>query len=177
MTKRTLGVALTTVAVVAAVPAVGAAVTTKTTTPKIQILGGTSFVANRYIKDKMRFNRDVYQLKSGAKIQITSKTPDEPHTVSVVNKSDIPKTAGGLGKCFEGGICGELFGAHGVPEGDGPPTTPLVNKGAAGFDTKGDSIVIGPGQKTSVELTAKKGRNLYLLCAIHPWMQARISVK
>lgn len=177
MTKRTLGVALSTVAVLAAVPAVGIAVTTTTTKPTIQILGGASFEANRYIQDKLRFGKDVYQLKSGVKIKIDNKKSEEPHTISVVGKSDFPKTVAGFDKCFEGGICGKLGQAHGFPDGEGPPTTPLVNVGQAGFNTKGDSIVVGPKDNGSIALSAKKGRSLYLLCVIHPWMQAKITVK
>ncbi|MDQ3849973.1 MAG: hypothetical protein M3296_05090 [Actinomycetota bacterium] len=180
MTKRTLSVAVVTVAVVGAVPAVGSAVTTTTTKPRIDILGGSSFVPNRYLQEKTRFNKDVYALRSGATIQIRNKTPQEPHTVSVVSKSDLPKTVKGFDTCFEKGICGRLGRAHGFPEGEGPPTTPLVNSGAAGFDTKGDSIAIAPrgrGATPSVKLSAKKGKTLYFMCIIHPWMQARISVK
>lgn len=179
MTKRTLGVALATVAVVAAVPAAGSAVTTKTTTPRIEILGGATIVVNRYVKDLARYNKDVYQVKSGATIQIRSKTPDEPHTVSVVGKSDLVKSLAGFDKCYEGGVCGSIYGSHGYPEGGdgppGPPATPLVNKGASGFNTKGDSVALG--DKASFKLTATKGRTLYLMCVIHPQMQAKISVK
>lgn len=176
MRKGTIGVALVTVAAVAAAPAV-AAVTT-TTKPRIETLGGASFVKNRYIQDKMRFNKDVYQLKSGTKIQLASKTAEEPHTVSVVNKSDLPKSIRDFGKCFGGGICADLEKAHGAPkDGEGPPKFPVVNKGPGGLDRRGDSIVLAPGGKGSITLSAKKGSTLYLLCVIHPWMQAKITVK
>ncbi len=175
---RTIAAVLVTAAAVAAVPAFGAAgPATRSAQPRINMLGGASFVPNRYIQDKLRFEKDVYSLKSGATIQLRSRTPGEPHTVSVVSRTDFPKTIAGFDKCFEGGICGQLAQAHGFPEGDGPATTPLVNKGADGFDVRGDSIVIAPprpGARDSVKLTAKKGKTLYLLCVIHPWMQAKI---
>lgn len=146
------------------------------------MLGGASFVTNRYIQDKMRFDKDVYAVKSGTTIQIASKTPEEPHTVSVVSKSDLPKSVRDFGKCFGGGICKQLEKDHGAPENrEGPPKKPLVNKGAAGLDARGDSLAIapgsGPGSKGSVKLSASKGKTLYLLCVIHPWMQAKITVK
>ncbi len=177
MTRRTLGVALATVAVLAAAPAVNAAVTT-TTKPKIDILGGASMVPNRFIQDKLRFDKDDYQIKSGTTIRIASKSPEEPHTLSVVRKSDFPKTVREFGKCFGGGACATVSKAHGFPEdGEGPPKEALVNKGAAGFDVNGDSIALGPGKGGSVKLSARAGKTLYLLCVIHPWMQAKITVK
>ena len=180
MRKIMLGAALVSVAAVAAVPAFGAAVAKTSTKPTINILGGTSFVPNRYIQDQQRFAKDVYVLKSGAQIKISDKGTGEPHTVSVVNKSDLPKTMPAFGKCFAGGVCGQLTQAHGFPDGEGPATTPLLNKGATGLDAKGDSIVTapeGPGRNATIKLSAKKGKSLYLLCVIHPWMQAKISVK
>ncbi|MGH2839523.1 MAG: cupredoxin domain-containing protein [Solirubrobacteraceae bacterium] len=176
MRTRTFGVALTSLAVAAAaVPAVGqAAVPTK---PKVRILGGTSFVPNRYIKDKLRFNKDVYQVKSGATVTLNNTKTEEPHTLSIAKKSDLPKKVSAFDTCFEGGLCGQLFGAHGFPEDDGPPTTPLVNAGKDGFNTRGDSIVIGPKDTATFQVTADKGRSLYFMCIIHPWMQAKFSVK
>jgi len=180
MKKLVLGAALVSVAAAAAVPAFGATVTKRTTSPNLDIHGGVKFEPNRYIQDQQRFAKDVYALKSGAQIKIANKATGEPHTVSVVSKSDLPKNMRAFGGCFEGGICGQLTQAHGFPEGGGEPKTPLLDKGAAGLDTKGDSISIapfGPGGKATVKLSAKKGKQLYLLCIIHPWMQAKISVK
>ena len=37
----------------------------------------------------------------------------------------------------------------------------------------------GPGKKgesIDLKVTAKKGTTLYFLCAIHPWMQAKVIV-
>jgi hypothetical protein len=180
MTRRTLGVALlatsTLMATTAAVAATPAG--TKTTKkPSIKMLSGFSFVPNRYTQDKTRFDQDVYSLKSGVTISIRNTSSDEPHTLSIVKKSQVPKTPRTLGGCFEGGVCGELAQAHGFPEGDGPPAVPVVNKGADGLDTPGDSAVFNPNQRRSLKLTAKKGTTLYFICIIHPWMQAQIRVR
>jgi plastocyanin len=175
--RKLAGVALATTIAIAAVPAVGSAAQTKTTKARIDILDGSSFVANRYFKDRMRFNKDVYEVKSGTTIRFVSKTPDEPHTISIVKKSDLPKTVAAAGKCFSTGICAALAAAHGFPEGDGPPTTPVVNEGAAGYDVPGDSTVVDPGGKGNFKVTAKKGKTLYFMCIIHPQMQAQIKVK
>lgn len=178
MTKRIGCVVLVTVAAAVAVPAVSSAVTTQTTKSTMKLLSGQSFVPNRFLKSRDRFEKDVYNLRSGTTIKITTDGP--PHLVSVVKKSDQPKTLKPLEICQfgGGGICSDIFAAHGFPPGEGDPTTPLVNKGAAGFDTVGDSIYIPPGRgKGTVKLTAAKGKRLYLLCAIHPWMQAKIQTK
>lgn len=183
MRKRTLGIAALAVSTAAIVPSMGTAsstTATKTTsTPRINALGGASFVANRYIQDKMRFDNDVYRLRSGSTIQIRTKAPGEPHTVSLVSPTNVPRTMGAIGKCFEGGICGRLGQAHEVPEGEGPPGKPVVDVGKPGFDRAGDSVVFGPrtADGASVKLTASAGKTLSFICAIHPWMQAKIVVR
>ena len=79
--------------------------------------------------------------------------------------------------------CGAIAKSHGVnPEGPplGPPPNPLVNVGAAGFGTPGDSIVIGPkghGGQATFKVTARPGTTLSFICIIHPWMQGRFLVK
>ena len=59
-----------------------------------------------------------------------------------------------------------------------------LDAGAAGFDTMGDdktagdSLFIAPGQKrVSFKVTARKGSKLSYFCAVHPWMQGKITVK
>ncbi len=42
----------------------------------------------------------------------------------------------------------------------------------------GDSAFIAPGQKSfKFKVTAKKGSKLFYYCAVHPWMQGKITVK
>ena len=83
--------------------------------------------------------------------------------------------------------------AHGMPpeNPEGDPTIPIVDNGAplaAGatlqVDTMfsktvgGDSAFIFPGTKTfKFKVTADKGSKLFYFCAIHPWMQGKITVK
>lgn len=183
MRRRTLAFAAVAVAAAATTPSMGSAsstTATKTTsTPRINVLGGASFVANRYIQDKMRFDNDVYRLRSGSTIRIRTRAPGEPHTVSLVSAANVPKTMRAIERCFEGGICGRLGQAHEVPEGEGPPGKPLVDVGRPGFDRAGDSVVFGPRSTdgASVRLTASRGKTLNLICAIHPWMQAKIVVR
>jgi hypothetical protein len=131
---------------------------------------------NRFFKEGCRWAKDIYAVRSGGKLTIRDKS-GEPHTLSVVKKSDLPRNIRQVGKCFEGGVCGQLAGAHGFPEGEGPPANPVVNVGAAGLDAPGDSVVVGPKQTVKVDVSAKKGTKLFFMCILHPQMQARLNVK
>ena len=54
----------------------------------------------------------------------------------------------------------------------------LLLPAPANFDKPGDSVFIGPnvGDSADSKITAKKGTKLFFLCAIHPWMQAKVIV-
>ena len=50
-------------------------------------------VANRYIQDQLRWNKDVYTVASGGTLHVVNVAADEgPHTFTVVQKKDEPKT-------------------------------------------------------------------------------------
>jgi plastocyanin len=140
---------------------------------EIRIVGGVTVKPNKFVKDDQRFKAGVVTVRSGKSVTYVNKakTPD-PHTISLVDK--LPRT---MQQIFGCEACGAFFEAHEVPEGDGPPAKPIVDVGEAGFDTAGDSIVVGPGDKGSFKVTAAKGTTLKYLCAVHPWMQGKIRVK
>jgi plastocyanin len=147
---------------------------------KIVIKGGPSFKTNGFIKDSVHFVAGTVPVKSGATVTLTNAS-DDPHTLSIVKQSQVPHSLAQIENCA---VCGELAKAHGVnPEGppsSGPPPIPLVNLGAVGFDTPGDSIFIGPkgpGGQVTFKVTAAPGTTLFFICAIHPWMQGRFLVK
>ena len=137
---------------------------------------------NRYMKDALRWKKDVYQVKSGGTLTITNKANDGPHTFSVVNKKDLPRTTKQIFNCH---ICQTIAQEHGADENsDAPPTHLFVEDGTGqdtppNVDKPGDSAFVGPGPGDNVKLTvtAKKGMTLYFMCAIHPWMQAKVIVK
>ena len=60
---------------------------------------------------------------------------------------------------------------------------PVIEAGAAGFDTAGDkdaagdSIYLPAKGKVTFKVTAKKGTTLSFVCAVHPWMLGQIKVK
>jgi hypothetical protein len=143
-----------------------------------------SFKPNRYLQDNLRWNRDVYVVRSGGTLHVVNGDGTEgPHTFSVLKRKDIPKTLKTLFNCK---ACNALTEAHGAnPESEAPPTFPFLENGVGqmtppNVDRPGDSGLIGTGKKgdfVDFKVTAKAGKTLYFMCLIHPWMQARIEVK
>jgi hypothetical protein len=142
-----------------------------------RIVGGVKFVPNRMIADTMHFQKDEIAVQKGGRITLIDRT-EAPHSFSLVTRRQIPKTARGVDACFSRGPCGRLAVEHGAvnPETgeEQEPTTPLVNAGKAGFNQPGDSVLIPPGGRTTVNVTGAK--DMYYLCAIHPWMLGKIDV-
>ena len=142
--------------------------------------GGLKMVPNRYIQDMLRWDKDVYKVKSGGTVTVVNTVADEgPHTLSVVKKKDLPKSV----QCK---ICDQLGQAHGAdPNSDAPPKFQYLENGtgsdtAPNLDRPGDSGLTGQGEKgekISFTVTAKKGTQLYFMCIIHPWMQAKLQVQ
>lgn len=110
-----------------------------------------------------------------------------PHTFSMVQKSQIPKTAKQRQICFTAGhICRAIAGWHGV-KGNGPVKVNPVEVGTPGWSTmgslteKGDSWFTGEKlgatieQPVSADVTAGP-TTIYFMCAVHPWMHGSIEV-
>jgi hypothetical protein len=164
----------------------GAAVAAKSGPPPthatVNAVAKVQFKINRYVKDGLRWQKDTYQVRSGGTLHIVNKAQDGPHTLSVVKKSDLPRTTKAINQCK---ICQEIGQQFGItdPNSDAPPPHNYVDDGVAtdtpaNFDKPGDSVFIGPdpGSSADVKVTAKKGTKLFFMCAIHPWMQAKIIV-
>lgn len=156
---------------------VGAVVPAVAATPRnatLTVRGGTVFEPNRFIGDGMRFGRDVTFIKSGGTLRIRNGTP-EPHTFSIVTRSQVPRTARQVENCR---ACQALAQSHGIPpNGEGPPTIPLVDRGRKGFNQRGDSVAFGPRQRVNVRISARSRRTLRFICAIHPWMLGKVEVR
>ena len=145
------------------------------TTPTVKI--------NRYIQDNLHWNRDVYKVASGGTIHVVNLAASEgPHTFTIVKKSDAPKTGRQMVNCR---ICNALAKAHGAdPSTDAPPKYPYLEDGVGqqtppSIDKPGDSAITGKGkQGESIDLpvTAAPGTKLWMMCLIHPWMQAEVDV-
>ena len=162
--------------------AAGAAPSATTTIRAIPGPGGVKI--NRYIKDTVRWNKDVYTVKSGATIRIVNNAASEgPHTFTVVTKKQLPRTTVALENCR---ICAVDAKAHGAsPGASTPPKFQYLDGGvgtntAPNVDGPGDSGITGPGkpgESITLKVTAKPGTVLEFMCLIHPWMQAKLIVK
>jgi hypothetical protein len=105
-----------------------------------------------------------------------------PHTLTVVAKKDLPKTAQ---QAFNCKICNTLAKAHGAdPNSNGPPKFQFLENGVGqntppNLDRPGDSAIIFPkkGFNVTLKVTAKRGTVLHFMCIIHPWMQATLQVQ
>ncbi len=144
---------------------------------------GVEIKPNRYVKDKLRFNKDVYTVQSGGTLRVVNTQPEEgPHTTSLVKKRDLPTNAN---EAFNCQVCNELTKAHGAdPNGNKPPKFEFVENGEgqndpANFNKPGDSGVTGDkkGDSFEVPVTAPAGKTLRILCIVHPWMQAKLKVE
>jgi plastocyanin len=163
------------VAAAIAVPALAAAPRNTT----VKAIGKVTMTPNRGITDSMHFNRDLVTIQTGGRLTLVDESK-EPHSFSAVKRGQVPRTLRGVDACFGKGPCDELAVAHGAINPDTgeeqEPTTPLVNVGKDGFNRAGDSVLIPPGRRTSVKVTAAPGSTLYMICAIHPWMQNQVKV-
>jgi hypothetical protein len=180
MTRRKakrLGLVGLAVSVAAAVAVPATAQPDASARVQLNTIGGVTFKANRFIKDGMRFSKDTVRADRGDRLVLRDRTK-QPHTLSVVRRNQLPRRVRQIDACFENGPCGRLFVEHGAvnPETgeEQDPTTPVVNKGRAGLDRPGDSVLIPPGGRTSVAISGNN--DMFYLCAVHPWMQGKIDV-
>jgi plastocyanin len=148
---------------------------------------GQTYVINKSATDTMYFSPATASVKSGQTLTFTYEgTPqDEPHTISVVAKKDLPTTNAEINACSNGGdkVCNSIIAGHiKNPKAPPGPTNDIVHwtidKGKPGLDGPGDSIAIeGAKHKTiSIKVTAPAGTTLYFFCVVHPWMHGELKV-
>jgi plastocyanin len=174
--RPALGAVAILVAAAVAVPALAAA----PRTAQVNAVGAAKMVPNRSITDSMHFKQDIVTVQTGGKVKLGDRTK-APHSWSVVKKGQVPKNLRQMDACYgPKGPCAELAIEHGAVNPDTgeeqDPTTPLVNVGKDGFNAPGDSVLIPPGGKTSVKVSAPAGSTLNMICVIHPWMQNKVKV-
>lgn len=142
--------------------------------------GGTTMRPNHSVLDTQRFTPGSLTIAPNATLTLRDRTINgEPHTVSIVKATDLPKRASQVGRCYEGGVCARLEQAHtGGEESQGPPKNPVVNVGKEGLDQPGDSVFfMKDAGTTKIKVSAARGANLRFLCIIHPQMQGLIKVR
>jgi len=137
-------------------------------TAVVRTQGDESFQPNALIMSTLKFSPGHATTSTGSTMTWThADQTEDPHTVSIVETSDLPDE---IEEVFECEVCGEIFAAHEAVGG------PVVDVGAEGLDQPGDSLFFLPGESISAVISAPAGTTLYYLCAIHPWMQGSITV-
>lgn len=152
---------------------IGAAVGASPTT--VAVRGGEQFVPNALIQSTFRFSPGSINASQGQILTWVDEdqVAEAPHTVTVVNETDLPSDIEEVFECqAPGEPCGNALAAH---FGGGPPVA-VVNVGTPGLDVPGDSLLLFPDGSISETLSAPAGTKLFYLCAIHPWMQGSITV-
>lgn len=169
-TLAMLGTAAVAAAAALAVPAGAQNATT------ITVKGGSKMKPGSYIMDNQRFRPFNRSVKSGRTVTIVNKTKGEPHTLSIVKRSVLPRTAAQMEQFFGSKTMGDFMAAHEVDPAneEAPPGKLLVDVGEEGFDQPGDSVFFAGPAPTKIKVTAKKGTTLRYICLIHPWMQGKI---
>jgi len=136
-------------------------------TATVTIGGVENFTANALVNSTFHFTPGPITVHTGDTLTFVNRVGD-PHTISVVAKSDLPTN---INQVFECDICNTILGAGGVT-GNG-----VHNQLAA----PGDSVWINPAgapdSTISVKVTAPSGSTLHYMCAIHGWMQGTIYVR
>jgi hypothetical protein len=129
--------------------------------------GTEQFEPNTFVQATLRWDPGVVDVNSGARLKfVYANKGREPHTISIVNQDQLPTK---IGQIFNCEICNEIFNIQ-----DGHKR---VLGADGGFNEFGDTIFFPPGATTTVKITAPKGTTLYFMCAIHPWMQAKVIVQ
>ena len=172
--SRSISILLGAVVALGASGAAGASAPANTSAPakqKLAIIGHSAFKINKLAFDNQRFSRTAFAIRSGGAVTLVNRAKTEdPHTISLVEKAQLPKA-------FDCEVCGEIFAAHGAGGENGGPANPVVDVGAPGYDQPGDSTFVAPHARVRFEVTAPAGATLHFICAIHPWMQGRIKVR
>lgn len=173
-------------------------------TGTVKILGDEHFVPNAMIMATFKFAPGPVSTSSGATITWDNTgggaSADEPHTVTIVTKNQLPTTIDQVFGCgAPGTVCAAALAAHsagafpapaaGCPTGRvavQPPGSPIAFcflqeveavGSASGLDTPGDSLLIPAHGSAAATVSALSGTTLYYLCSIHAWMQGSITVR
>jgi plastocyanin len=179
MHRRTLIVLVAVIALTTVVATTGPAAGGSTHRPSdrlsegpnlVKIFGEETLEPNVLITSTFRFSPEVLFPGSGERVRwIDRDESDDPHTITLVRRSDLPDT---VQEAFSCRPCNDAINAHFA--GDQPKLH--VNVGERGLDQPGDSLLLLPGESIAAGISAATGTNLYYLCAIHPWMQGKLVV-
>jgi len=143
----------------------------------VRTQGDEQFVPNAKIAATLKFTPGHITITSGENLTLEhSDKTEDPHTLSIVNASEVPSTVDDVFNCgAPGTICDEIFSQFpGEPSG-----ATFVNAAGtgSGIDGRLDTLFVVPGTSITEPVTAPSGTTLYFICAIHAWMQGTIDVK
>jgi plastocyanin len=148
----------------------------------VKIIGGTVFEPNALIGETQRYSPGSVTVRRGEEVAWLNRTR-QPHTITVVPRRMVPDTLAEMNRCE-----GCVFALGHLTDPENPETSPIkdvrLDRGRRGFNTQGDSLFVTPrrrssalfSQRMTARVTAKAGRTLFYICAIHPWMQGSIHV-
>jgi plastocyanin len=134
----------------------------------VRTMGDERVVPNAMVQATLRFTPGMSKVTSGDELTWThADNATAPHTVTVVEEFPEATLDAIFGCGAPGQPCANALAAHAV-------MGPVVNVGAPGLDTPGDSLLFFDDTSISATVTAPSGTTLKYLCAIHPWMQGTI---
>jgi hypothetical protein len=137
---------------------------------------------NKSLNIEFRFAPGTLHIQQGATLTFRQGPPRpsfagpvEPHTLSIVARSDLPRT---LRELFFCDVCQPFLEAHDPGNDQQPPFNFVVNEGPAGLNQPGDSLLhTAEHPVTRARVTAPAGTTLHYLCAVHSWMQGKLVVE
>ncbi len=144
----------------------------------IRTLGTEDVHINSKIFSNLRFSPGHTTLNSGDQLTLShDDATDEPHTLTIVNASELPSSFEDVLNCgAPGTLCDEVFTTVGPQITDQAQSQFINVAGGSGLDGRLDTLWLPPGTSISVAVTAPPGTTLSYFCAIHAWMQGSITV-
>jgi hypothetical protein len=125
-------------------------------------------------------------IKQGTDLQVINDTNPKkvgPHTFSIIKRKFLPSSKNQMKHCFDKGICGAVAAAHEFDEMTGKIGRRTVEVGDTGWDRSftdkhfGDSwYTQEKNNRQTRTVSAKPGTKLFYICAVHPFMQGKITV-
>jgi plastocyanin len=158
-----------------ALVAVGLAAAPACAGKTVKTRGGDSFAPNEYLSSTLHFQKGVIYVKPNERVTwVDADRTGDPHSITTVLRKNLPDT---IDEIFACPICSLINNHLNDPnDPDSGLATLRVDKGPAGMQSQGDSLILLPGEKISFRVRAKVGMRIPYLCAIHPWMQGKIIV-
>lgn len=149
------------------------AVSASVSVNNVRIVGDEAFIPDRLIRSDFHFSPGPISVDSGSSVTWNNGTDDE-HTITLVEETQVPEDFDAVFECRDpGGVCRAALDAHFATD----PPTEVIEAGAAGLDTSGDSLLVDEGGSVTAVISAPAGTDLYYICSVHPWMQGEIEVE